>query len=441
MDSSRTKDQAELRERIAEIQEELAWKSAEDEAEAQKKGLQEQLDAYDEYETEYQEYLDEYLEDANNFADEVNSLLGGSQEDLFAWLEENVEEYGNSLSEMQQQMIQGWQDTYDQMKDIIHTFWDEASEIVIDRETYVNFMMQNDPNYRAASDAEKELLKHQYGQQYDDWMNAKKLREEVENYEHEDPEEDLGSKTNNQYTSKTYYGGYDASGRWVTGVADTFVKANVVARFQRLSNVVTSTRGYPVDPKAPTGVTTEPNSPTGLYWVTTSDGSKLSSGFVTSGEATGYRYQQLNKYQMQLQNAQAGGAPDSIIAQIQAQYDRWNNTKIQKYSQGGYVDYTGLAMVHGSNSRPEAFLSAEDTALMRAMLDSWQFVLKRPTIYNVDSALSEHASGTSFGDISITITEASFADDADYEEVARRVGDAFTKELSRQGFRTSSFNF
>jgi len=31
------------------------------------------------------------------------------------------------------------------------------------------------------------------------------------------------------------------------------------------------------------------------------------------------------------------------------------------FSQGGLVDYTGLAMVHGSQSKPEAFLNAAQT--------------------------------------------------------------------------------
>lgn len=35
--------------------------------------------------------------------------------------------------------------------------------------------------------------------------------------------------------------------------------------------------------------------------------------------------------------------------------------KPQAYASGGLVDYTGLAMVHGTKDRPESFLSAEDT--------------------------------------------------------------------------------
>ena len=40
------------------------------------------------------------------------------------------------------------------------------------------------------------------------------------------------------------------------------------------------------------------------------------------------------------------------------------------YSNGGLVNYTGLAMVHGSKSKPEAFLNAADTKMIRAFLDN-----------------------------------------------------------------------
>lgn len=42
--------------------------------------------------------------------------------------------------------------------------------------------------------------------------------------------------------------------------------------------------------------------------------------------------------------------------------------KISSYATGGLVDYTGLAMVHGSSSKPEAFLNAEQTAQIREAL-------------------------------------------------------------------------
>ena len=52
-----------------------------------------------------------------------------------------------------------------------------------------------------------------------------------------------------------------------------------------------------------------------------------------------------------------------------------------------------------------------------------------------------NGSGVSIGNVNIEITEASFANDADIDAVAQRVGDAFVKELSKQGFRTPNYAF
>lgn len=51
-----------------------------------------------------------------------------------------------------------------------------------------------------------------------------------------------------------------------------------------------------------------------------------------------------------------------------AQQIELNKKRIVKYySKGGYVPYTGLAMVHGTTNNPEAFLSAKDTANFEAL--------------------------------------------------------------------------
>lgn len=57
---------------------------------------------------------------------------------------------------------------------------------------------------------------------------------------------------------------------------------------------------------------------------------------------------------------------DAEKAQLDQKYlqllSGWFNTA-PGYSSGGLVDYTGIAMVHGSATQPEAFLNAEQTAL------------------------------------------------------------------------------
>ena len=49
-------------------------------------------------------------------------------------------------------------------------------------------------------------------------------------------------------------------------------------------------------------------------------------------------------------------------------YEGIDINKLPGYSQGGLVDFTGPVMVHGSKNKPEAFLSAEDTALLKSTI-------------------------------------------------------------------------
>ena len=106
---------------------------------------------------------------------------------------------------------------------------------------------------------------------------------------------------------------------------------------------------------------------------------------------------------------------------------------------GGLVDYTGLAWVDGTKTNPESFLDATDTKLLRDMLDSYNYVATRPHMSYVDPSIG--VSNTTVGDINITINQAELASDADYDKVAKRVGQAFTKELQRNGLNLSGYAF
>ena len=107
---------------------------------------------------------------------------------------------------------------------------------------------------------------------------------------------------------------------------------------------------------------------------------------------------------------------------------------------GGLVNFTGPAWVDGTPEKPESFLDAEDTALLRGFLDASKYVKMRPFVSNIDSGAFT-GGGSTIGDVNITITEASFESDADIEKVAAKVGDVFVKEISKQGFMTANYAF
>lgn len=59
---------------------------------------------------------------------------------------------------------------------------------------------------------------------------------------------------------------------------------------------------------------------------------------------------------------------NSIQANARRMGVKLTSSKLYGFSTGGLVDYTGLAMVHGSSAKPEAFLNAEQTAQIREAL-------------------------------------------------------------------------
>lgn len=380
-DSTRTKDQAELREKIAELEKELAWDEAEEEADLQKEGLQDQIDAYDEYVEDYQEYLDDLLENANNFADEVNSVMQMSHEEMIAWLQQNVEAYGNSLTATQEQMTQGWTDTFKQMKGIIDTFWEEIAQHLSSKDNFLAYMKQSS-SYQNASDDEKAQMEYNWETMYDSWISAKKVSQEAIDYSHSDETLSGAGTSGSDSTSGKYGVSVSANGK-------SFNSGRIYANKTEALNA-------------------------GRKWVDRI----YASAYVGLDE---------------VKNAQQ-------IASIDASVLAAKN-RIYVYKQGGMVDYTGPAWVDGTKSRPEAFLSADDTQMIRTLIDGWKYVAMQPTITNVDGLMKGGSGGNTIGDVYVTLNEAQFNTDEDYELVAQKVGEAFTKELAKNGFTTAAYAF
>ena len=118
-------------------------------------------------------------------------------------------------------------------------------------------------------------------------------------------------------------------------------------------------------------------------------------------------------------------------------YERY--LKENGFASGGLVDFTGPAWVDGTKEHPESFLDAVDTSLLREMLDSYNYVRTMPFMSRLDSLMFGNTSNV--GDINITINQAELKSDADIDNVAKRVGEAFTKELQRNGLNLSGYSF
>jgi len=101
------------------------------------------------------------------------------------------------------------------------------------------------------------------------------------------------------------------------------------------------------------------------------------------------------------------------------QLKMWANTdNYQVFKKGGFVDYTGPAWVDGTPNKPEAFLSAEDTARIGAAAK----LLADLPIFNTTSN-AENAVSTNIGDTSIEIhiNVENISDDYDVDQMIERV--------------------
>ena len=107
-------------------------------------------------------------------------------------------------------------------------------------------------------------------------------------------------------------------------------------------------------------------------------------------------------------------------------------TKAYAYAQGGLVNYTGIAMVHGSSSKPEAFLNAKQTAMISeavkvagdgGALDGIRTTLNKldATIKSIINNNKNETTSFTVAPGAVTIQVAQLNDSYDVEELSKDV--------------------
>ena len=179
------------------------------------------------------------------------------------------------------------------------------------------------------------------------------------------------------------------------------------------------------------GESSQPTTSSHGYTISFNGQTYTKSGFDTKSEAERAASAELSRLRNNVQKP--AGMPSDAFEQLK------KSGSYTAYKKGGLVDYTGPAWVDGSKTRPEAFLDANDTESIRTMLNAFNYVKTHPYMSHIDSSM--YGNNTSVGDINITINQAELKSDADYDAVARKVGQAFSKQLSRQGLNLSGYAF
>jgi len=453
-DPTKTKEAKLIGKQIKDLRQEISLSIADQEVLAESERIDQQTQALTDYATDYETKLNEALADANNklIADELDQVMSGNFESYIEWMKTYNKAYQNATEEARKQMELGWRDTWNKMIAYIDTYWDEVEAIHnMTEDEYVNWLKQG-TNYKFASDTEKQIMEYEWRERYQNEIAAHRTGASFEDYhsitEKLNELQDYTYSVDFSEATMSFINGlfdytlfnHPHGSYWDTGVSDEVLGADYYGRMSDLHKTETkptNTGGSSsTTPTSGGGSGSSSSTSVQRYTIALENGRyvvKLYEG----GQYTSYTDAK-NQADLLNRMLNQSGTP-AADSGITTPYSGFTIGEPQKFASGGLVDYTGPAWVDGTPTRPEAFLDPEDTELIRAMVDSLSYVhLKTPTIM---PDTSDYGNNNTIGDINITINQAELSSDADIDQLARRVGSAFTRELSHQGLNLANYSF
>lgn len=330
---------------IAKLQRQLAILQRSGGSTSEIKSLQDQIDSrlQDAYFQEQQDQINAIQEASDNQLEKLQTQI-----DLMTETLEYQKEHGLL-----------WQEVYNMMNN-----WTP--------EKMLQFIQQNDPEYQSNSALQNQQNDEETYQQLQMWDDDKQNKERdkawTEYYDALDYDEKI--KEDNKVKAQTAYNAaYTTDGKAAAEAAanKVFEEAKTSNEQQNTSNSEPATPVQTEPPATLTGVLTGGNVNMRSSANTSSDvikkitrGTTVTLTGMSSGEKNGYYWFK----------ASAGGKTGYM-----AYTSRWGNfsgdiNTLPKFAEGGLVDFTGPAWVDGSKSKPEAFLSAEDTAMLKSKIFS-----------------------------------------------------------------------
>ena len=472
-DTTRSKDANELRRKISEMEKEMAIQTAQDIANAETKSIDDRIKGWDNYVSVQEEDLNNMLNNANNFRELIDQLMSGSYEDFVAWNASINKSYINATDEQRLQMEEAWDDTWLNMLGQIRTYWDEVDEASRSKDGFLSLLMSTD-DYQKLSDTGKESYLYNMGEMWDNFYKAYNIEDAAFSDSHEilNTLNDLKDWTFSVRLS-------NAQDLFVDTRMSTYnLDTNHTGADKVKEDLYT---GWGVDPPPPTPepepVAPTPTPPSGgggtapyivsYFYIDASatihkkhakysngttkficNESHTWKGAMTNGtrcDKCGHLFSYYTPGSNQNKNTNTNTNKNSNTNTNTSNKNtgggiaKGNQTNM-KYAEGGLVDYTGPAWVDGTKTHPEAFLDAVDTALLRSMLDQFTYVRNMPYMTNVDTSKYGNTN-VSVGDVNVNLYEAKLENDADYDLIAKKVGNAFTKQLQKDGFNLAGYNW
>ena len=385
-DPTRAKEAQSLKKQIDDLRKEMAWDLAEKEVEAQQESIDQQITSLEDYQEYITNFYEDLFEHPQQLIDEMRGIIMGTQEEILTFLKENDDEYQNSSENTRTMLVTGWTETYNEMRGIIKTYWDEVEYIISQGEDYIiEFLKNNSADYAKAGKLQAEAYVDEWKEQL---SNLKKAHEQVvaqiaANY-----------STINQYTggsgsSSSSSGGSKASSSGSSG-----------------------------------GSTTTPK-----YWTVEVNGTQHK--FTSEKDAKDYRASAQASYGSAISAGYSMLSASERKKKVDEYVAKMVGNVIPHYKEGGLANYTGPAWLDGTQQDPERVLSPYQTKLFESMVQALE-QMSRISIQPMQNYVDVPASGTtgvSVGDIVVNVDNLDTEDD--YEEMADKVCEILMERIGQ----------
>lgn len=401
-DPTRQKEAMQLREELAQKREDMAWEAAEAEAEAQKDSIQQQIDSIDDYIDYVKEYYEDLFAHPQKLIEEMQGIISKTDEEIIEWLKANDESFAESTESTQQKMIESWQETLDNMRGAITTYWDEVEEIIAKGEDgIISFLKEHTEEYQKAGKEQAEKYVDEWLKKLEDLRLAhKKVTGSIEDF---DPLAGSASSGGGS-SSGTSSGGGGGGGGGGSGSGSGYSYAAAPAVEQKTKY---------------------------RYEWKDRDGEWHKAAEANTEELALERAQNLASANWKYVESEARKkASLRGIENASPLYVRVMDGYPKKYSLGGMNTTTGLAWLDGTPQRPERILSPIQTELFEDLVKTLQQIrtvrLSAPSI----TPMSQSANVLPNID-SIVVNVATLSKDADYEEAAEKMMNGFYRKIAR----------
>ena len=386
-DPTRAKEAQSLKAEIDALRKEMAWDISEEEVKSQQESIDQQIESLEDYQEYIENYYEDLFEHPQKLIAEMRQIMMGTQEEIINWLKTNDEEYRNSSENTQESILKGWNETYNEMKGIIQTYWEEVEEIIAQGDDYIiEFLKENSADYAKAGKLQAEAYVEEWKKQLSDLKKA-----------HEAVVADIAASysTIEKYTGTS---GSGSSGGGSKGGSSSSSSTQQGADHYYVFTYI-----------SPTGKTYE----------------RSDHGYESAEAARTQANKELDS-QMNSEINKLQGDPDSSAywsTQRDKIVDRYRNMKrsLVAYERGGLANYTGPAWVDGSDRDPERILSPYQTKLFETMVAALEQMSKIsiPSMPYFEGLQTTGQTGVSVGDIVVNVDNLDTEED--YEEMADKV--------------------